>query len=170
MTEYEMSGWHHRLDGHEFGLALVVGDGQGGLACCDSWGHKESDMTERLSSTETMVEVMKIMMTSFKRPNACPGTLTVPNPAAGPHPSMPPLKTPGLSQASLVQSLVGSLLLSPGSWCTQGSVCVLAESFSQSCVRSGSSIVGLMETSSKSAYALPKWAAPRAPVPVAVHC
>ena len=33
MTEYEMSGWHHRLDGHEFGLALVVGDGQGGLAC-----------------------------------------------------------------------------------------------------------------------------------------
>ena len=118
-------------------------------------------MTERLNSTETMVEVMKIMMTSFKRPNACTGTLTVPNPAVGHHPPTPLLKTPGLSQASLVQSLVGSVLLSPESWCTQGSVCVLAESFSQSCVKSGSSIVGLMETSSKRAYAIPKWAAPR---------
>ena len=41
-----MVGWHHRLDGHGFGLIPGVGDGQGGLACCDSWGHKESDMTE----------------------------------------------------------------------------------------------------------------------------
>ena len=47
-TEDEMAGWHHRLSGHEFEWALGVGDGQGGLACCDSWGHKESDMTERL--------------------------------------------------------------------------------------------------------------------------
>ena len=45
-TEDEMSGWHHRLDAHEFGWALAVGDGQGGLACCSSWGRKESDMTE----------------------------------------------------------------------------------------------------------------------------
>ena len=45
-TEDEMAGWHHRLDGHEFEQTLGVGDGQGGLACCDSWGHKESDMTE----------------------------------------------------------------------------------------------------------------------------
>ena len=37
-TEDEMAGWHHRLDRHEFGWTLVVGDGQGGLACCDSWG------------------------------------------------------------------------------------------------------------------------------------
>ena len=44
MTEDEMVGWHHRLDGHEW--TPVVGDGQGGLACCDSWGHKELDMTE----------------------------------------------------------------------------------------------------------------------------
>ena len=49
MTEDEMVGWHHRLDGHEFGQALGVGDGQGGLACCSSWGHKESDMAERLN-------------------------------------------------------------------------------------------------------------------------
>ena len=45
-TEDEMVGWHHRLDGHEFGWTPGVGDGQGGLACCDSWGCKESDMTE----------------------------------------------------------------------------------------------------------------------------
>ena len=45
-TEDEMAGWHHRLDGHEFGLTPGVGDGQGGLACCNSWGHKESDKTE----------------------------------------------------------------------------------------------------------------------------
>ena len=47
-TEDEMAGWHHQLDGHEFGCTLGVGDGQGGLACCDSWGLKESDTTERL--------------------------------------------------------------------------------------------------------------------------
>ena len=39
MTEGEMAGWHHRLNGHGFGWTLEVGDGQGGLACCDSWGH-----------------------------------------------------------------------------------------------------------------------------------
>ena len=49
MTEDEMAGWHHRLDGHGFGEILGVGDGQGGLACCDSWGRKESDMNEQLN-------------------------------------------------------------------------------------------------------------------------
>ena len=48
-TEDEMVGWHHRLDRHEFEQALGVGDGQGGLACCDSWGCKESDTTEGLN-------------------------------------------------------------------------------------------------------------------------
>ena len=43
MTEDEMAGWHHRLDRPEFGLTPGVGDGQGGLVNCDSWGHKESD-------------------------------------------------------------------------------------------------------------------------------
>ena len=47
-----MVGWHHRLNGHGFGWTLGVGDGQGGLVCCSSWGHKESDTTERLNSTE----------------------------------------------------------------------------------------------------------------------
>ena len=48
-TEDEMAGWHHLLNAHEFGWTLGVGDGQGGLACCNSWGRKESDMTERLN-------------------------------------------------------------------------------------------------------------------------
>ena len=51
-TEDEMAGWHHQLNGREFEWTLGVGDGQGGLACCDSWGHKESDTTERLNWTE----------------------------------------------------------------------------------------------------------------------
>ena len=119
---------------------------------------------------QTMVEVMKIMVTSFKRSHACPATLTAPNPEAGHHWPTPPLETLGHSQTSLGQSLVGSLLLSPGSWCTQGSVCALQVSVSQSCISSGSSVVGLMAISSKRAYAIPKSAAARAPVPVAVHC
>ena len=50
-TEDEMTGWHYRLDGHEFEWTLGDGDEQGDLACCDSWGHKESDMTEWLNWT-----------------------------------------------------------------------------------------------------------------------
>ena len=52
MTEDEMVGWHHRINGHGFGWTLGVGDGQGGLAGCSSWGRKESDTTERLNLTE----------------------------------------------------------------------------------------------------------------------
>ena len=58
-TEDEMAGWHHRLDAHEFEWTPGVGDGQGGLACCDSWGRKESDTTERLNWT-----VLNWMLTS----------------------------------------------------------------------------------------------------------
>ena len=50
MTEDEIVGWHHRLDGHEFEQAPGDGDGQGSLVCCSSWGHKESDMTEQLNN------------------------------------------------------------------------------------------------------------------------
>ena len=50
--EDEMVWWHHRLNGHEFEWTLGVDDGQRGLACCDSWGHKESHMTERLNWIE----------------------------------------------------------------------------------------------------------------------
>ena len=48
MTEDEMVGWQHRLDGHEFEHALRIDGGQGSLACCSPWGHKESDVTEQL--------------------------------------------------------------------------------------------------------------------------
>ena len=49
MTEDEMVGWHHQLDGHEFEPAPGVCDGQGGLVCYSPWGHKESDTTEQLN-------------------------------------------------------------------------------------------------------------------------
>ena len=52
MTEDEMVGWHHRLDGHEFEQAPGVGDGQGSLACCSPWRHKDSDTTEWLNWSE----------------------------------------------------------------------------------------------------------------------
>ena len=52
MTEDEMVGWHHQLNGHGFGWTPGAGDGQGGLMCCDSWGCRESDMTEWLNWTE----------------------------------------------------------------------------------------------------------------------
>ena len=54
-TEDEMVGWHHWLNGHEFGWTLKVGDGQGGLLCYSSWGRKESEMTEQLNWTEVII-------------------------------------------------------------------------------------------------------------------
>ena len=75
-----------------------------------------------------MVEVMKI--TSFKRFQAHTFTLSASSPAAGHHQPTPRPETPGPSRASLGQSLVGSLLLSPGSWCAQGFVCALQQSVS----------------------------------------
>ena len=83
-----------------------------------------------------MVAVMKIMVTSFKRSCAHTASFNAPNLAAGHHRPTPPLETPGHSWASLDQSLVGSLLLSPASWHTQGFVCILHSLFPQSCVSS----------------------------------
>ena len=73
---------------------------------------------------------MKIMVTSFRRSPARTAALSVPNLAVDHCQPMPLQETPGHSRASLGQSLVGSLLLSPGSWCTQGFVCVPQESVS----------------------------------------
>ena len=56
-----MVGWHHRLNGHEFEQAPGVGDGQGSLACCSPWGHKEQDMTEQLNSTESGLDELEII-------------------------------------------------------------------------------------------------------------
>ena len=57
-TEGEMAGCHHWLDGHEFAWTPGVDDGQGGLACCNSWGHKESDTTEWLKWNELKINVL----------------------------------------------------------------------------------------------------------------
>ena len=64
-TEDELVGWHHWLDGHGFRWTPGVSDGQGGLLCCGSWGHKESDMTERLNWTELMA--FNVQMKSWFR-------------------------------------------------------------------------------------------------------
>ena len=85
--------------------------------CCLSW-------------EQTKMEVMKIMATSFKRSHAHNAALSAPDPAAGHHQPMPLPDTPGHSQASLGLSFVGSLLFSPGSWCSQGFVCALKASVS----------------------------------------
>ena len=62
MTEDEMAGWHHWLNGHGFGWTPGVCDGQGGLACCSSWGLKESDTTEQLNWTEVYKDYTKYPM------------------------------------------------------------------------------------------------------------
>ena len=116
-----------------------------------------------------MVEVMKMMATSFKRSHACTATLNAPNPAAGHHWSMPLLEMWTLLGKS---GSVSCGVTAPFSWVLvhTGFCYALQEYISQSCVSSGCSMVGLMATSSKKAYAIPKSAAPRAPGPEAVHC
>ena len=62
-----MVGWHHQLDGHGFGWTPGVGDGQGGLVCCNSWGRKELDRTERKQDTDFIsvhIEVKLYLNTS----------------------------------------------------------------------------------------------------------
>ena len=93
--------------------------------CCLAWG-------------QTMVGIMAVMATSFKRIFACTVVVSVPDTAAGHRWHMHPLETPGLSQANLTQSLVWTLLLSPGFWCAQGFVCALQKSLSPVC---GSSVI-----------------------------
>ena len=117
-----------------------------------------------------MLEVMKIMVTFMKRSYACSATLSAPNPAAGHHQPTPPPGAPRHPETGLGQSPVLSLLLSPGSWCIRF-CCALQESIFHSCVSSGSSMMGLMASSSKRAYAITNSAdpEPRATVPVADH-
>ena len=55
VTEEEMVGWHHQLNGHEFEKTLGYGDGQGSLVRCSPWGHKESDMTEQLNNNKYII-------------------------------------------------------------------------------------------------------------------
>ena len=77
-TEDEMAGWHHQLNAHEFGWTSGVGDGQGGLACCDSWGCKESDTTEGLNWKDvikTFLYVCLCLLKNFSRIVFSPLTL-----------------------------------------------------------------------------------------------
>ena len=67
-----MVGWHHRLDGHGFGWTPGVGDGQGGLGCCSSWGRKESDMTEQLNGTELRAILIPSIHTTRETPERLP--------------------------------------------------------------------------------------------------
>ena len=112
------------------------------------------------SLLHTMVEVVKIMSTSFKRSRAGTATLSAPSPAAGHRWPTPP---PGKSFRGHC-----SFLLGPGAH--KVSFVPSKGLFPQACVSSGSSMVGLMATSSKRAYAIPRSAAPRAPAPGAGHC
>ena len=64
-TEGEMAGWHHWLNGRESEWTPGVGDGQGGLACCNSWGRKESDTTERLNWTDAPITIFLIVLGLF---------------------------------------------------------------------------------------------------------
>ena len=81
MTEDEMGGWHHRLNGHEFWQAPGVGDRQGGLACCSSWGPRESDTTEQLNWIELTIYVCVYIYILYKDsyvwPTTCPYSLVV---------------------------------------------------------------------------------------------
>ena len=107
------------------------------------------------------------MVTSLTRLYRYTATLSVSTPAGLRQPT--PLQGLLDTQAILGQSSVGSLILSPGSWYTKF-CCVLKRSISQSCINSGSSMVGLMVTSSKRAYTIPMSATPRALVPAVDHC
>ena len=70
-TEDEMVGWHHRLNGHGFGWTRGVGDGQGGLECCGSWGRKELDTTEQLTWTEDITPNRSLITKSSLDPRVC---------------------------------------------------------------------------------------------------
>ena len=73
MTEDEMVGWYHQLDGHGFEQAPGVGDGQGSLVCCSPWGHKELDMIEHLKNKRKV----QLTVDSFPLPTSLLLTLSI---------------------------------------------------------------------------------------------
>ena len=84
MTEGEIVGWHHGLNGHECEQVPGVGEGQGSLACCSPWGHKESDTTERLNSqVEDAVLVPKQGSDSPNRESDSPNRDQIHAPSSG---------------------------------------------------------------------------------------
>ena len=75
MTEDEMVGWHHQLDGHESEQAVGVGGRLGSLACCSPWGHRESDATERLNQTELIHIYFQVVFPCWLLENIDDGSL-----------------------------------------------------------------------------------------------
>ena len=94
-----MAGWHHRLDGRESEWTLGDGEGQGGLACCSSWGRKESDTTERLNWTElNYFTILWWFLSYINKNQPCvphpePLSHLLPHPIPQGHPSAPALST-----------------------------------------------------------------------------
>ena len=124
-----------------------------------------------MGKAQTMVEVMKIMATSFKRSQTHTATLGAPDPSAGHHWPMPPSETPGHTYGQIwVSFLWGLCSFFLGSGVHKVLFVPSKNLFPQSCVSFGDSMVGLMATSSKRAYAILRSVAPRAPAPTAGHC
>ena len=116
-TEDEMAGWHHWLNRHESEWTLGVGDGQGGLACCDSWGRKESDTTKRLNWTELSLIFAKCSPRIYQSPedSKWSESHSVMSDSLRPHELHSPWNSPGRNTG------VGSLSLLQGIFSTQGS-------------------------------------------------
>ena len=119
---------------------------------------------------QTVVEVMKIMASSFKKSHVCTATLSAPNPATGHHQPIPLPELLDTHRQVWVSLLWGHCSFLLGSSVHKFLSVPSQGLFPQSWVSSGSSVVGLMVTSSKRAYAIPRSSAPRAPTPAAGHC
>ena len=104
-TEDEMAGWHHQPDGREFEWTLGVGDGQGGLACCNSWGRKQSDTIDRLNWNEDYINHL-VAAAAAKSFQSCP-TLCDPidRPTSLPCPWDSPGKNTGVGCHFLLQCM-----------------------------------------------------------------
>ena len=125
--------------------------------CCLTW-------------SQTIMEIMKITATSFKRSHACAAALSAPKPAAGHHRPTPLPQTSGHSRASLGQSLGGSLLLPPESWCTHGFVCPLQESVYPVLCKFWRLSGGVNSNLLQEVLCHTQVSCTQSPAPTAVHC